>query len=133
VPSRDAAELQRLHALASLLVARHYRRPLTVTGVADAVGASPRRLQRAYSHAGEGSFREHLAQTRLAAAAELLAGQSIPVELVGRLVGYREPSAFARAFRRRYGLTPARYRAAARTARAATLSSPTTAATTPGS
>lgn len=136
--SRDATELQRLHALATGLVARHYRRPLTVLEVADALGASPRRLQRAYAQAGQSSFREDLTQTRLAAAAELLAGQAIPVEVVGRLVGYRQPAAFTRAFRRRYGLAPAGYRAAARASRAAAgaqpagLSSPTTAATAPG-
>jgi AraC-like DNA-binding protein len=137
VPSRDRAELQRLHALATGLVARHYRRPLTVTAVAHVLGASPRRLQRAYAQVGDSSFREHLTQTRLAAAAELLAGQAIPVELVARLVGYRQSAAFTRAFRRRYGLAPAGYRAAARTSRTAGappvgLSSPTTAATAPG-
>ena len=44
-------------------------------------------------------------------AAELLVEQrSIPVREVARLVGYRQAPHFARAFRRRYGLAPARFR-----------------------
>jgi AraC-like DNA-binding protein len=38
---------------------------------------------------------------------------------VSLLVGYRQPAHFAKAFRRRYGVTPARYRDRARRARAA--------------
>jgi hypothetical protein len=45
------------------------------------------------------------------AAAELLAQPAIPVGNIARLVGYRQASHFAKAFRRRYGMTPARYRA----------------------
>ena len=50
-------------------------------------------------------------------AAELLIEQrSIPVADVARLVGYRHAPHFARAFQRRYGLSPARFRVAARQA-----------------
>ena len=47
-------------------------------------------------------------------AAVLLAGSAIPVRDVARLVGYRQAPHFARAFRRRYGISPARFRAQAR-------------------
>ncbi len=50
----------------------------------------------------------------MAAAAELLAEQTIPVADVARLVGYSSGTHFARAFRRRYGLSPARFRERAR-------------------
>jgi len=47
----------------------------------------------------------------MTAAAELLIEQrAIPVRDVARLVGYRQAPHFARAFRRRYGLSPARFR-----------------------
>jgi AraC-like DNA-binding protein len=47
----------------------------------------------------------------MAAAAELLIEQrAIPVRDVARLVGYRQAPHFAGAFRRRYGLSPARFR-----------------------
>ena len=102
---------RRLYLLARVLVARHYRRQLTLAEVARALACSPRQLQRAYAQFGEGSFREDLHGRRMAAAAELLADQpSIPVADVARLVGYRHASHFAAAFRRRHGVSPARFR-----------------------
>jgi len=48
---------------------------------------------------------------RLSVAADVLLEQrSIPVAGVARLVGYRQGSHFARAFRRRYGVSPAEFR-----------------------
>jgi transcriptional regulator GlxA family with amidase domain len=47
---------------------------------------------------------------RLRNAAELLARQPLTVRQVSLLVGYRQPAHFAKAFRRRYGVTPAQYR-----------------------
>jgi AraC-like DNA-binding protein len=102
---------RRLYLLARVVVARHYRRDLTLALVARALSSSPRQLQRAYSQFGQLSFREDLHARRMAAAAELLLEQrSIPVRDVARLVGFRQPPHFARAFRRRYGLSPARFR-----------------------
>jgi AraC-like DNA-binding protein len=108
------SERRRLYLLARALVARYYRRQLTLAAVAGAVGCSPRQLQRAYAQFGASTFKEDLAARRMAAAAELLAGQAIPVADIARLVGYSGGSHFARAFRRRYGLAPARFRERAR-------------------
>jgi AraC-like DNA-binding protein len=114
---------RRLYLLSRVVVARHYRRELTLEMVARAVASSPRQLQRAYAQFGEMTFQEDLLARRMAAAAELLTEQrSIPVADVARLVGYRHAPYFARAFRRRYGLSPARFREAAARARAARLS-----------
>ncbi len=50
-------------------------------------------------------------ERRLSVAADVLLEQrSIPVADVARLVGYRQGSHFARAFRRRYGVSPAEFR-----------------------
>lgn len=104
------ATRRRLYLLGRVVVARHYRRELTLTSVAAALSSSPRQLQRAYAQFGD-SFSEDLTARRMAAAAELLGEQrSIPVASVARLVGYRQPSYFARAFRRRFGVSPARFR-----------------------
>ena len=40
---------RRLYLLARVIVARHYRSPLTLALVARAVASSPRQLQRAYA------------------------------------------------------------------------------------
>jgi AraC-like DNA-binding protein len=103
------SERRRLYLLARVVVSRHYRRPLTLAAVARALSTSPRQLQRAYAQFGD-SFHEDLYARRMSVAAQLLSEQrSIPVSDVGRLVGYPS-SYFARAFRRRYGLSPALFR-----------------------
>ena len=105
---------RRLYLLARVVVARHYGRRLTLSMVARALSSSPRQVQRAYAQFGESTFQEDLLQRRMTAAAELLVSQrAIPVCDVARLVGYRQAPHFAFAFRRRYGISPARFRARA--------------------
>jgi AraC-like DNA-binding protein len=109
------AARKRLYLLARVVVARHYRQQLTLAAVAEALASSPRQIQRAYTQFGELSFQEDLLARRMAAAAQLLAEQpAIAVRDVARLVGYRQAPHFAQAFRRRYGLAPARFRERAR-------------------
>ncbi len=111
---RTVSERRRLYLLARVLVARHYRRELTLAQVARALASSPRQLQRAYAQFGDMTFREDLLARRMAVAAQLLVEQrAIPVAQVARLVGYRQAPHFAHAFRRRYGISPARFREAA--------------------
>ena len=115
-------ERRRLYLLARAVVARHYRRELTLAVVARALASSPRQVQRAYAQFGERSFNEDLRARRMSVAAGLLFEQpALAVADVARLVGYRQPAHFARAFRRRYGLAPASFRARARAHRARAL------------
>jgi AraC-like DNA-binding protein len=114
-----ARYLGELYARARALVERHYRRPLTLSTVARALATSPRQVQRAYAEAGLTTFAAHLRAVRLRNAAELLAHQPLTVTDVARLVGYRQPSHFVKAFRTRYGRTPGAFRDAARHRRAA--------------
>ena len=109
-----AQALAELYVNAHVVVERHYRRPLTLPSVARALAASPRQLQRAYDEIGLTSFAAHLRAVRLRNAAELLAHQPLTITDVARLVGYRQPSHFVKAFRRRYGTTPGAYRDRAR-------------------
>lgn len=109
------ASRRRLYLLARVVVARHYRRRLTLPAVAGALASSPRQLQRAYEQFGQHSFHEDLLERRMAAGAALLIEQpALAVADVARLVGYRHASHFARAFRRRYGMAPAGFRQLAR-------------------
>jgi AraC-like DNA-binding protein len=118
--SHTLASQQRLYLLTRVVIARHYRRQLTLPIVARALSSSPRQLQRGYERFGQTTFREDLLARRMAVGAQLLIEQrSIPVDDVARLVGYSQGPHFARAFRRRYGLSPARFRAAAAAAAAA--------------
>lgn len=106
---------RRLYLLARVVIARHYRRPLTLDEVARVLASSPRQVSRAYAQFGESTFREDLLTRRLNVAAQLLIEQpAISVRDVARLVGFRQAPHFAKAFRRRYGLTPAAFRAEGR-------------------
>jgi len=116
VRSDTHLERRRLYLLARVLVKRHYRRRLTLKGLARALSCSPRQLQRVYAEWGESTFHEDLTARRMAAAAQLLAEQPLSVCDVARLVGYSGGSCFAHAFRRHYGISPARFRASARRA-----------------
>ncbi len=107
-------ERRRMYLLARVIVKRHYRRQLTLSAMASALSCSPRQLQRAYAEFGDTTFQEDLTARRMTAAAELLVEQPLSVRDVARLVGYSGGSHFARAFHRRYGLTPARFRERAR-------------------
>ena len=109
-----AQTLAELYVHARAIVERHYRRPLTLPSVARALSTSPRQLQRAYDEIGLTTFAAHLRAVRLRNAAELLAHQPLTVTDVARLVGYRQPSHFVKAFRRRFGVTPGAFRDAAR-------------------
>jgi AraC family transcriptional regulator of adaptative response / methylphosphotriester-DNA alkyltransferase methyltransferase len=102
---------RRLYLMARVVIARHYRRPLTLDEVARALSSSPRQVSRAYAQFGESSFREDLHTRRLRVAAQLLIEQpTIAVRDVARLVGFRQAPHFAKAFRRRYGLSPDAFR-----------------------
>jgi len=111
VRAQTLASRRRLYLLSRLVVRRHYRSELTLAAVARALASSPRELQRAYEQFGQMTFSEDLLERRMTAAAALLAEQrSLPVRDVARLVGYRQPPHFAKVFRRRYGMPPARFR-----------------------
>jgi transcriptional regulator GlxA family with amidase domain len=114
---RTAESLSGLYRESSAIVLRHYRRPVTVAVVARALASSPRQVQRAFEEVGETSFSAVLREARLRAAAELLSQQPLTVRQVALLVGCRQPPHFAKAFRRRWGVTPAQYRDHARRAR----------------
>ena len=115
--TRTLDSRRELYLRARVIVARHYRRRLTLPLLARALASSPRELQRAYAQFGELSFREDLQTRRLRAAAELLASQpSIPVADVARLVGYSQAPHFGHVFSERYGLPPGRFRERSREA-----------------
>ena len=103
-----------VYVRAQVAVERGYRRPLTLATLAQSLAVSPRQLERAYDEIGLTTFAAHLRAVRLRNAAELLAHQPLTVTDVARLVGYRQPSHFVKAFRGRFGVTPGAFRDAAR-------------------
>ena len=99
---------------ASIQLRRAFSRGLSGRGanlpaLARRLGTSPRTLQRRLGQEGT-TFQEILDQFRSDAAERYLADSSLSCAEVGYLLGFSEPAAFHRAFKRWRGLTPRDYR-----------------------
>jgi AraC-like DNA-binding protein len=79
--------------------------------VARHLAMAPRTLQRRLAAEGA-SYKDLIDLTRREAAERLLADRSLGVAEVGYLLGFSEPSAFHRAFKRWLGVSPLEYRRA---------------------
>ncbi|WP_017537618.1 AraC family transcriptional regulator [Nocardiopsis halophila] len=87
-------------------------RPWTVAALAAECGCSRAALARRFAdRVGEPPM-AYLTGLRLAAAADLLREGDETLEAIARRVGYGSPFALSTAFKRVYGLSPARYRRA---------------------
>jgi len=80
-----------------------------IQSVARALATSVRSLQRRLADAGL-SYQQLLEVTRREAAAEYLSNPTLSVGEVAYLLGYSEPAAFHRAFKRWNGVTPQSFR-----------------------
>ncbi|MFD7310789.1 cupin domain-containing protein [Promicromonospora sp. NPDC059942] len=98
--------MEQLHAEPAL--------PWTTTRLAHALGVSRATLSRRFVAAVGQTPAAYLTQWRLDLAAVRLRGSRDPVESVATAVGYQSVPAFSRAFARSRGMTPGRYRTAAR-------------------
>lgn len=87
------------------------QRVITQEAVADQVGLSVRNLQRRLKVLGT-TYQALLDDSRRAMAMRMMQNPDIPLYEVALLVGYAEPSAFYKAFRRWTGSTPGEYRQA---------------------
>ncbi len=87
------------------------RRMITQEAVADQVGLSVRNLQRRLKTLGT-TYQNLLDESRQALAMRLVESSNMPLYEIAFMVGYAEPSAFYKAFRRWTGSTPGEYRQA---------------------
>jgi len=78
--------------------------------LARRAGLSPRQLRRRFLELFGVGLKEFVTRARVKAAAELLRGTSRPISEIALDCGFYDQSAFTRAFRRRAGMTPERYR-----------------------
>jgi AraC-like DNA-binding protein len=93
---------------------RHGDPDLSLDAVARQIASSRRQLQRVFAEMAGTSFRDELTAVRMQHAAALLLTTPMPVGVVARRVGYRQPPQFAKAFRRHHGMAPSEFRAAVR-------------------
>jgi len=102
-----------------MALARTRHRPgdaWTVESLGDSVGLSRAAFARRFTGlVGEPPL-AYLTRWRMTTAAGLLRHSDTPISVVGDQVGYSSESAFAKAFKRAYGLPPGQYRRRAREA-----------------
>jgi AraC-like DNA-binding protein len=109
MPARDGVAVDVRRALASRVTSGDTR----MSSIARQLGMSERTLQRRLSDDGV-SYQELLEEVRKAAATRYLDESTLAIGEIAYLLGYSEPAAFHRAFRRWYETTPEQFRARTR-------------------
>ncbi|MGE3968695.1 MAG: helix-turn-helix domain-containing protein [Dongiaceae bacterium] len=118
IGERRTLRIRRLDRALGFLAA-NMTEPLTVGRIAAAAHTSSSHLHALFRrHLGRSPMGE-LAEIRLEHARRLLAEGDGSIASVAVAAGYAEQSSLTRAFRRRFGITPARYRQGQRRARPA--------------
>ena len=85
---------------------------LSLSGIAAEVGVHPATLARGYRRAYGCSLGEMQRRLRLELAARLLAATELSAVEIAQITGFFDQSHLTNAFRRRFGLSPLRYRRA---------------------
>jgi transcriptional regulator GlxA family with amidase domain len=107
-PARSRAE--ETYLVARSYLERHFGEPITVAQLAEEAGVRGEHLARLFQRfTGEPPSRV-LRRLRMDQAAHLLSDTGFSVSRISRSVGYADPFAFSKAFRRSYGLSPGKYR-----------------------
>ena len=96
-----------------VLASRLARGDTRIAGTARQLATSPRTLQRRLAAEGL-SHQELLDATRREAAQRQLEDSTLSINELSYLLGYSEPAAFHRAFRRWFGVTPQAFRRGSR-------------------
>ena len=92
-------------------IERDYSDPhFTTSSAAQSLGISRMHLNRRLRALTGKSTHEYILEVRLAIARDLLLRTSSPVGSIASSVGFRSPSHFAEAFRKRFGIPPSHYR-----------------------
>lgn len=88
------------------IITREYRNPLTLDSVAERVGWSPSYLSRVFSQETGKTFKEHLTETRVARAMDVLRQPGVKVYEVAEQVGFPSYRQFSVVFKGLTGLRP---------------------------
>lgn len=91
-------------------LAEHYRTPRPVARMVARTGLPERSFKRRFRAATGYAPVDYVQTLRIEEAKQLLETTAEPTDAVAHLVGYEDPAFFRRLFKRRTGVTPARYR-----------------------
>lgn len=91
-------------------IALHYAEPNPVQTIARRTGLNPRTLSRRFLAATGRSPLEYVQEMRVEEAKQMLEVGSQPIDEISATVGYDDPAAFRRLFKRLVGISPSTYR-----------------------
>ena len=94
------------------LIDEQWGQKLSLHGIAACCGLNREKLTRGFRKMFACSVAEALAERRLSEASRMLVTTDLPVSSIGYENGYLNNASFARAFGRRFGVSPSDYRAA---------------------
>lgn len=94
---------------AKAYVAANYHRPLKVEQIANALHIDRQYLRNLFVKYTGSSTKAYLDSYRMSRAAELLLLKESNVYIVAFSVGYSDPLAFSKAFKKHYGISPSEY------------------------
>lgn len=97
---------------ARLFVQEHCHEPIGRDEVAASVDVHPNHLSRLFAMFSDRTFNGFLRQARLSKSQQLLRDPKLTVEQIARLCGFESGNYYIRQYRKRYGITPNRARAA---------------------
>lgn len=106
-PSKSQQELA--HATSQVL-SRTFTRNWSLSRIAAAVDSSPFHLARAFKQTAGVTIHQHRIALRMHASLELLRDTNRDLTTIALDLGFGDHSHFTAAFRKRFGLTPSRYR-----------------------
>lgn len=104
-----AQRKQELLQQITLFVDAHLGEHVTLQAVSSRFGVSVSTVTQLFQFRANTSFHKFLTERRMAAAEELIR-RGIPLEEVGKRLGYTDHSSFYRAFRKQYGMSPRDYK-----------------------
>lgn len=99
------------HKLATVkdFIAKNYAQQIEESDMAEMCGMSAFRFSREFHKVFGKTFREYLGDCRIKHAQRLLKNPEISITDVASIVGFNDPSYFARLFRKRVGVSPTRF------------------------
>lgn len=115
-PRRDLARFEAVRRAAQYIEG-NLLRPVTLREAAAHCGYSPEHLSRTFRRATGGTFKAYADEIKLDAAVTLMCRENLTVGDTAAALGFGSAAAFIRAFHRRYGFPPGKYRAMCRQAR----------------
>ena len=106
---RTARKKQSLQEQIAAYVQTHLAEKITLKIIAAHCGISVSTVTQLFQKKMNMTFHEYVTHQRMQTAEELI-HRGIPLEQVGKQVGYQDHSTFYRAFHRYFGMSPREYR-----------------------